>query len=119
MFKKKPKVTAPVELTIPEGYTFTYTVKSIHGYQISLGWSLMYQDKQADYGTYTIQSNEANLEDKMWYFGYRKANRANNQRIIEESASLSVGAEIVLPATRMLVEEPSHWYWRNAGYYDA
>lgn len=119
MFKKKRKEITPVELTIPEGYVFTYTVSEITGYRVGLKWTLTYQGKQADFGAYNIKSNEPNLEDKMWYFGYRKASRSNSQRIIEESAGLAVGTEIVLPATRVLADEPSHWYWREAGYYDA
>lgn len=119
MFRKSKEVLL-VELTIPEGYTFKYTVKEINGYKVNLGWSLTYQDKQVDFGTYRINSNEENLEDKMWYFGYRKADRANRTRIIEEAANLSVGAEITLPATRVLEESPvSNWYWRHDGMYES
>lgn len=123
MFRRnRPVVPVETELFMPEGYKFTYTVSKIHNYNVTLRWSVTYQNQpvETDVMLYTT-SNETNLEDKLYYFGYRKCRALDNKRKIEESANLVVGQEIVLPASKVISitrTELNDWYNSNT-YYDA
>ena len=96
MFKKKTPPPAPVTLVMPEGYTFIYKVEGLVASRVNFVWDMYYNSEPVGYGRLGIDGYEPLLEENMFYFGWRKAEEHNKNRLLEIAHEFEVGQTIEL-----------------------